>query len=85
MFTYDVVNQGSLKAKYQKVLINDIEKKDKITLEIAKTIFEEADFDGDGRTDDNETFFNKKITMMTFSSELSGYDLARVINSLKKK
>lgn len=34
---------------------------------------------------DNETFFNKKITMMTFSSELSGYDLARVINSLKKK
>ncbi len=34
---------------------------------------------------DNETFFNKRITMMTFSSELSGYDLARVINSLKKK
>lgn len=34
---------------------------------------------------DNETFFNKKIIMMTFSSELSGYDLARVINSLKKK
>ena len=31
-----------------------MEKKNKITLEIAKTIFEEADFDGDGKTDDNE-------------------------------
>lgn len=54
LFTFDVVNSGSLAAKYQKTLVNDIEKKDKITLEIAKTIFEEADFDGDGRTDDNE-------------------------------
>ena len=54
LFTYDVVNSGSLKAKYQKTLVNNIEKKNKITLEIAKTIFEEADFDGDGKTDDNE-------------------------------
>ena len=54
LFTYDVVNSGSLRAKYQKTLVNNIEKKNKITLEIAKTIFEEADFDGDGKTDDNE-------------------------------
>lgn len=54
LFTYDVVNSGSLRAKYQKTLVNDMEKKNKITLEIAKTIFEEADFDGDGKTDDNE-------------------------------
>lgn len=54
LFTYDVVNSGSLRAKYQKTLVNNIEKKNKITLEIAKTIFKEADFDGDGKTDDNE-------------------------------
>ena len=54
LFTYDVVNSGSLRAKYQKTLVNNIEKKNKITLEIAKKIFEEADFDGDGKTDDNE-------------------------------
>ena len=54
LFTYDVVNSGSLRAKYQKTLVNDMEKKNKITLEIAKTIFEEADFDGDGKTDDKE-------------------------------
>lgn len=54
LFTYDVVNSGSLRAKYQKTLVNDMEKKNKTTLEIAKTIFEEADFDGDGKTDDNE-------------------------------
>ena len=49
LFTYDVVNSGSLRAKYQKTLVNDMEKKNKITLAIAKTIFEEADFDGDGK------------------------------------
>lgn len=54
LFTYDVVNSGSLRSKYQKTLVNDIEKKNKITLEIAKTIFEEADFDGDGKTDGKE-------------------------------
>lgn len=54
LFTYDVVNSGSLRAKYQKTLVNDIEKKNKITSDIAKTIFEEADFDGDGKTDDKE-------------------------------
>lgn len=54
LFTYDLVNSGSLRAKYQKTLVNDIEKKNKITLDMAKTIFEEADFDGDGKTDDKE-------------------------------
>ena len=54
LFTYDVVNSGSLRAKYQKTLVNDIEKKNKITPDMAKTIFEEADFDGDGKTDDKE-------------------------------
>lgn len=54
LFTYDVVNSGSLKAKYERTLINDMEKKNKINFDIAKTIFKEADFDGDGKTDDNE-------------------------------
>ena len=54
LFTYDVINSGSLKAKYEKTLINDMEKKNKINFDIAKTIFKEADFDGDGKTDDNE-------------------------------
>ena len=54
LFTYDVVNSGNLKAKYEKTLINDMEKKNKINFDIAKTIFKEADFDGDGKTDDNE-------------------------------
>lgn len=54
LFTYDVVNSGNLKAKYERTLINDMEKKNKINFEIAKTIFKEADFDGDGKTDDNE-------------------------------
>ena len=31
-----------------------MEKKNKINFDIAKTIFKEADFDGDGKTDDNE-------------------------------
>ena len=68
LFTYDVVNQGSLKAKYQKALINDIEKKDKITLEIAKTIFEEADFDGDGKTDDKE--IEKALNSITIEDKI---------------
>lgn len=54
LFTYDVVNSGSLKAKYERTLINDMEKKNKINFDIAKTIFKEADFDGNGKTDDNE-------------------------------
>lgn len=54
LFTYDVVNSGNLKAKYERTLINDMEKKNKINFDIAKTIFKEADFDGDGKTDDNE-------------------------------
>ena len=54
LFTYDVVNSGSLKAKYERTLIKDMEKKNKINFDIAKTIFKEADFDGDGKTDDNE-------------------------------
>lgn len=54
LFTYDVVNSGNLKAKYEKTLINDMEKKNQINFDIAKTIFKEADFDGDGKTDDNE-------------------------------
>ena len=54
LFTYDVVNSGSLKAKYERTLINDMEKKNQINFDIAKTIFKEADFDGDGKTDDNE-------------------------------
>ena len=54
LFTYDVVNSGNLKSKYEKTLINDMEKKNKINFDIAKTIFKEADFDGDGKTDDNE-------------------------------
>lgn len=54
LFTYDVVNSGNLKAKYEKTLINDMEKKNKINFDIAKTIFKEADFDGDGKTGDNE-------------------------------
>lgn len=54
LFTYDVVNSGNLKAKYEKTLINDMGKKNKINFDIAKTIFKEADFDGDGKTDDNE-------------------------------
>lgn len=54
LFTYDVVNSGNLKAKYEKTLINDMEKKNKINFDIAKTIFKEADFDGNGKTDDNE-------------------------------
>lgn len=54
LFTYDVVNSGNLKAKYEKTLVNDMEKKNKINFDIAKTIFKEADFDGDGKTDDNE-------------------------------
>ena len=54
LFTYDVVNSGNLKAKYERTLINDMEKKNKINFDIAKTIFKEADFDGDEKTDDNE-------------------------------
>lgn len=54
LFTYDVVNSGNLKAKYERTLINDMEKKNQINFDIAKTIFKEADFDGDGKTDDNE-------------------------------
>ena len=68
LFTYDVVNSGSLAAKYQKTLVNDIEEKDKITLEIAKTIFEEADFDGDGRTDDNEV--EKALNSITIEDKV---------------
>mgnify|MGYP001195609659 CR=1 FL=1 len=39
LFTYDVVNSGNLKAKYEKTLINDMEKKNKINFDIAKNYF----------------------------------------------
>ncbi len=68
LFTYDVVNSGSLRAKYQKTLVNDMEKKNKTTLEIAKTIFEEADFDGDGKTDDNEV--EKALNSITIEDKI---------------
>lgn len=68
LFTYDVVNSGSLRAKYQKTLVNDMEKKNKITLEIAKTIFEEADFDGDGKTDDKE--IEKALNSITIEDKI---------------
>ena len=68
LFTYDVVNSGSLRAKYQKTLVNDMEKKNKITLAIAKTIFEEADFDGDGKTDDKE--IEKVINNITIEDHI---------------
>ena len=68
LFTYDVVNSGSLRAKYQKTLVNDMEKKNKITLEIAKTIFEEADFDGDGKTDDKE--IEKALNNITIEDKI---------------
>lgn len=68
LFTYDVVNSGNLKAKYERTLINDMEKKNKINFDIAKTIFKEADFDGDGKTDDKE--IEKVINNITIEDKI---------------
>lgn len=34
---------------------------------------------------DNETYFNKKITMLTWKDDLSGFDIAKMIQDKKKE
>lgn len=59
-FTYDVINDGTIRAKYDKTYINGIEKTSSNSDKILKSIFVESDWDGDGVTTDEEILKSSK-------------------------
>lgn len=54
VFTYDVVNDGTLKAKYDTTYVNGIIYKSSNESQIINSIFKRADINGDGITSDEE-------------------------------
>lgn len=53
-FTYDIVNSGTIKAKYDRTYVNGIEETNSNNKKILKSIYVESDWDGDGITSEEE-------------------------------